>query len=152
MGTLGHAAIRFRHLGYLREHVAFTVPITRASAPPLVQDILHRGSFLGRQQLGRPAAADRGLRCLLWAHACLLKVGLFEPSCYCGDAPAPVAPWGTPSPAGSDHECAKFGHSTVLGYPPMRTLVGRAAWWPVDSVTRTRPSTSKVAPSALLGG
>src|SRR4029077_11655072 len=69
MEPLGHGAIRFRHLGDLREYVASPVRLTRASAPPLVEGLLHRGSFLGRQQLGRIAgAADRRLRALLWAH------------------------------------------------------------------------------------
>src|SRR5881409_2379193 len=77
MEPLGHGAIRFRHLGNLREHVAFPVRLLRARAAArfrlqLLGALLHRGSFLVRESLDR--LADRGgalgglLRSLLWAH------------------------------------------------------------------------------------
>jgi hypothetical protein len=54
MNPLGHGAIRFRHLGDLREHVAFAV---RRAAPArgrllLAGAFLHRGLFLVRERLG----------------------------------------------------------------------------------------------------
>jgi hypothetical protein len=49
MEPLGHAAIRFRHLGDLRECVAFPVRLTRERAPSLFEGLLHRGSFFVRE-------------------------------------------------------------------------------------------------------
>src|SRR2546427_2228561 len=77
MEPLGHDAIRFRHPGDLREHVAFPVRLLRARAAArfrlqLLDTLLHRGSFLVRESLDR--LADRGgalgglLRSFLWAH------------------------------------------------------------------------------------
>src|SRR2546427_9601663 len=75
MEPLGHGAIRFRHLGNLREHVAFPVRLLRARAAArfrlqLFDTLLHRGSFLVRGSLDRPAAhgvARGGLPCIrLW--------------------------------------------------------------------------------------
>src|SRR5438309_4426976 len=72
MEPLGHGAIRFRHLGNLREHVAFPVRLVRARAAvrfrlQLLDTLLHRGSFLVRESLG-------GLPCIrLWAHRASLK-------------------------------------------------------------------------------
>jgi hypothetical protein len=56
---LGHGAIRFRHLGNLRQHVTFPVRILRAAAlgalPPSVPGaLLHRGAFLVRESRDRP--------------------------------------------------------------------------------------------------
>src|SRR6266852_6110870 len=45
MEPLGHAAIWFRHLGDLREYVAFPVRLTRERAPSLFEGLLHGGSF-----------------------------------------------------------------------------------------------------------
>src|SRR5437867_810709 len=69
MEPLGHGAIRFRHLGNLREHVAFPIRLVRLQ---LLGALLHRGSFLVRESLdllaGR-AGALGGLLCIrLWAH------------------------------------------------------------------------------------
>src|SRR6266705_1842249 len=77
MEPLGLGAIRFRHRGNLREHVAFPVRLLRARAAArfrlqLLGALLHRGSLLVRESLDR--LADRGgalgglLRSLLWAH------------------------------------------------------------------------------------
>src|SRR5439155_26878987 len=77
MDPLGHGAIRFRHLGNLREHVAFPVRLlcARAAARFRLQlsgALLHRGSFLVRESLDLLAGhggALGGLLCiLLWAH------------------------------------------------------------------------------------
>src|SRR5438105_9845506 len=64
MKPLGHGAIRFRHLGNLREHVTFPVRVlVRAQ---LVDALLHRGSFLVRESFDCLA----GLLCIcLWAHS-----------------------------------------------------------------------------------
>src|SRR6266849_9184140 len=63
MEPLGHGAIRFRHLGNLREHVAFPIRLLRARAAAhfrlqLLDALLHRDSFLVRESLER--LADRG--------------------------------------------------------------------------------------------
>src|SRR6266704_6242464 len=77
MEPLGHDAIRFRHPGDLREHVAFPVRLLRARAAArfrlqLLDTLLHRRSFLVRESLDRlagPAGALGGLPCIrLWAH------------------------------------------------------------------------------------
>src|SRR6266550_7572733 len=77
MEPLGHGAIRFRHRGNLREHVAFPVRLLRARAAArfrlqLLDTLLHRGSFLVRESLDRlagRAGALGGLLCIrLWAH------------------------------------------------------------------------------------
>src|SRR5436853_2778910 len=59
MEPLGHGAIRFRHLGDLREHVAFPVRLVlvraRAAARGRLQllgALPHRGSFLVRESVG----------------------------------------------------------------------------------------------------
>src|SRR5437762_5345581 len=81
MEPLGHGAIRFRHLGNLREHVAFPVRLLRARAAArfriqFLGALLHRGSFLVRESL--ELLLDRGgalgglLRVLPWAHRNLL--------------------------------------------------------------------------------
>src|SRR5437660_585636 len=66
---LGHGAIRFRHLGNLREHIAFPIRLVRLQ---LLGALLHRGSFLVRESLDRLAGhggALGGLPCIrLWAH------------------------------------------------------------------------------------
>src|SRR5262249_7713303 len=61
----GHGAIRFRHLGDLREHVAFPVRPVRALAAArgrlqLLGGLLPRGSFLVRESVGRLAAGAPG--------------------------------------------------------------------------------------------
>src|SRR5205823_14184511 len=77
MEPLAHGAIRFRHLGDLREHGAFPVRLVRARAAArgrlqLLDALLHRGSFLVRESLellvGRGGALGGLLRVLLWAH------------------------------------------------------------------------------------
>src|SRR2546422_8123172 len=77
MEPLGHDAIRFRHLGDLREHVAFPVRLGRARTAArrrlqLLDTLFHRRSFLVRESLDRlagPAGALGGLPCIrLWAH------------------------------------------------------------------------------------
>src|SRR5688572_28438034 len=71
MEPLAHGAIRFRHLGDLREYS--TLPFRLLQ---LLDALLHRGSFLVRESLGR--LAGRGgalgglLRGLLCAHRSLL--------------------------------------------------------------------------------
>src|SRR2546427_466401 len=79
---LGHGAIRLPHLGDLREHGAFPVRLVRARAPargglPLLDVLLHRGSFLVREPfdllVGRRSALGGLLRVPLWAHRNLLK-------------------------------------------------------------------------------
>src|SRR6266576_1578335 len=68
MDPLGHGAIRCRHLGNLREQVAFPIRLVRLQ---LLGALLHRGSFLVRESLDRLA----GLPCIrLWAHRASLKV------------------------------------------------------------------------------
>src|SRR5437868_1417681 len=62
---LGHGAIRFRHLGDLREDVAFPVRLARAraAAPGRLQLLgarPHRGSFLVRESRGRLAGGALG--------------------------------------------------------------------------------------------
>src|SRR6266516_515873 len=80
MEPLSHGAIRFRHRGALREHVAFPVCLARARATArgrlqLLGALLHRGSFLVRESLGRLAARGGALggllRGLLCAHRSL---------------------------------------------------------------------------------
>src|SRR3989441_687655 len=81
MEPLGHGAIRFRHLGNLREHVAFPVRLVRARAAvrfrlQLLGTLLHRGAFLVRESLDHLAGDGRALgglmRFLLWAHRNIL--------------------------------------------------------------------------------
>jgi len=50
----GHGAVRFGHLGDIREHVAFPVRLARADAAArgrlqFLGVLLHRGSFFGRE-------------------------------------------------------------------------------------------------------
>src|SRR2546429_346158 len=75
MEPLGHGAIRFRHLGNLREHVAFPVRLLRARAAArfrlqLLGAFLHCDAFLVRESLDRLAGhggARGGLPCIrLW--------------------------------------------------------------------------------------
>src|SRR2546429_5123786 len=79
---LGHRAIRLPHLGDLREDGAFPVRPVRARAAargclPLLEVLLHRGSFLVRESLD--LLLDHGgalgglLRVLRWAHRNLPK-------------------------------------------------------------------------------
>src|SRR5438874_7464989 len=77
MEPFGHRAIRFRHLGNLREHVAFPVRVLRSRAAArfrfeLLDVLLHRGSFFSRKSLGRFAGHGGALLGLLyirlWAH------------------------------------------------------------------------------------
>src|SRR5438093_3150263 len=49
MESLAQGAIRFRHLGNLREHGAFPVRFVRLQ---LLDALLHRGAFLVRESLG----------------------------------------------------------------------------------------------------
>src|SRR6266511_1478004 len=76
---LAQGAIRFRHLGDLREHGAFPVRLVRARAAArgrLLGALLHRGSFLVRESVGLPVGRGGALggllRVLLWAHRNLL--------------------------------------------------------------------------------
>src|SRR5881275_1218160 len=78
MEPLGHGAIRLRHLGDLREHVAFPIRLARAWAAArlrlqLLNALLHRSSFLVRESpgplVGRGGALGGLPRFLLWAHA-----------------------------------------------------------------------------------
>src|SRR2546427_10923180 len=67
MEPLGHGAIRFRHLGDLRQHVTFPVGLLRPRAaarfrPQLLGVLLHRGSFLVRESR---SCALGGLLCVL---------------------------------------------------------------------------------------
>src|SRR2546428_2845366 len=82
MEPLGHGAIRFPHLGDLREHFAFPVRLVRARAAArgrllLLGELLHRGSFLVRESLellfDRGGALGGLLRVLFWAHRDLLR-------------------------------------------------------------------------------
>src|SRR5438132_12048033 len=103
MEPLGHGAIRFRHLGNLREHVAFPVRLLRARAAArfrlqLLDTLLHRGSFLVRESLG-------GLPCIrLWAHRASLKVPSPRRPRSPGALPIDVS-----SPAGRGHTGAGRG-------------------------------------------
>src|SRR3990172_1063883 len=72
MEPLGHGAIRFRHLGDLREHVVFPLRLARTwsaarGRPELLGALLYRGAFLVRESLGRLAGSGRSgrLRALL---------------------------------------------------------------------------------------
>jgi len=65
MQPLAQGAIRFARLGDLREHVAFPVRLARARAAArgrlqLLAVLLHRGSFLVGESLGRPAGGGAG--------------------------------------------------------------------------------------------
>jgi hypothetical protein len=65
----GHGAIRFRHLGDLREHVAFPVRLACARDAArgrfqLPGTLLHRGAFLVRESLVRLVARGGLLRVL----------------------------------------------------------------------------------------
>src|SRR5512135_2494400 len=65
MEPLGHNTIRFRHLGDLCEDVAFPVRLARARTaargrPQLLGALPHRGSFVGREPLGRLAGGSPG--------------------------------------------------------------------------------------------
>jgi hypothetical protein len=66
MEPLGHGAIRFLHLGDLREHVVFAVRLARtwsaARRLELLGALLHRCSFLVRESLGRLAGGARSGR------------------------------------------------------------------------------------------
>src|SRR5262245_34210201 len=69
---LGHSAIRFLHLGNLREHVVFPVSLARARAAAcgrlqLFCALPHRGSFLIRKSLRLLSARVRVPRGLLRA-------------------------------------------------------------------------------------
>src|SRR2546428_7379545 len=87
MEPLGHGAIRFRHLGNLREHVPFPVRLFRARAAArfrlqLLGALLHRGSFLVRESLDRLAGhggAPGGLLCI--------RLGAHRASSYFGWTP-----------------------------------------------------------------
>src|SRR5438552_4447628 len=81
MKSLGHGAIRFRHLGDLREHVAFPIRLVRALAVArfslqLLGALFHRSSFLVRESAGRLVGCGGALggllRVLLWAHGNLV--------------------------------------------------------------------------------
>src|SRR5215218_2798109 len=58
MEPFGHGAIRFRHLGDLREHVAF--PVLLAALLQLPGALPHRGPFLVRESLRRLAGGALG--------------------------------------------------------------------------------------------
>src|SRR5512135_3315366 len=65
MEPLGHGAIRFRHLGDLREHVVFSVRLARARAAArgrlqLLGALTHRSSLLVRESLGCLAGGALG--------------------------------------------------------------------------------------------
>jgi hypothetical protein len=62
--SLGHGAIRFLHLGDLREHIVFPVRFVCAPAAAcgrlqLLRALPHRGSFLVRESL-RLLSGGRG--------------------------------------------------------------------------------------------
>ncbi len=64
MEPFGHGAVRRRHLRDLREHVAFPVRLAHTwraarGCLPLLGALLHRGTFLGRESLGRLAGRAR---------------------------------------------------------------------------------------------
>src|SRR2546429_4629314 len=73
MEPLGHGAIRFRHLGNLREHVTFPIRLLRARTSArfrlqLLGAFLHCDAFLVRESLDRLAGhggALGGLLCLV---------------------------------------------------------------------------------------
>src|SRR2546426_1306221 len=73
MEPLGHGAIRFRHLGNLREHVTFPIRLLRVRTSArfrlqLLGTLLHCDAFLVRESLDRLAGHDSalgGLLCLL---------------------------------------------------------------------------------------
>src|SRR5918997_2308546 len=75
MEPLGHGAVRFRHLGDLREHGAFpcrSVLVRTLFSLQLFGALPHRGSFLGREPLGL-LCAHLSLLCRL-SHALLIWV------------------------------------------------------------------------------
>src|ERR671911_1390064 len=75
MEPLGRGAIRFRHLGDLREHVLFPLSLARFRLQ-FLSALFHRGSFLGRESLGSLVCRGGALgglpRVLLCAHRSLL--------------------------------------------------------------------------------
>src|SRR5205085_8800938 len=73
MEPLAHGAIRFPHLGDLREHGAFPVRLVRLQ---LLEARLHRASFLVRQSL---LWAHRNLLILTWKSVMYLSLNLSPP-------------------------------------------------------------------------
>src|SRR5579872_7138879 len=97
MEPLAHGAIRFRHLGDLREHSVFAIRLVRARALArgrlqLLGALLHRGSFLVRESLERLVARGGALGASgIFSHLsflfvrCLYRAGLFgEAGWACG--------------------------------------------------------------------
>ena len=80
MEPLAHGAIRLRHLGELREHVALPVPLAGLQ---LLAALLHRGPFLVREALGRLAGRGGALGGLRRVAHCRssLRVLMGRPSC-----------------------------------------------------------------------
>src|SRR5207245_868296 len=75
MEPLGNGAIRFWHLGDLREHVAFPIRLAGARAAArgrlqLLSALPHRASLLVRESLGRLADRSGALGGLLRALLC----------------------------------------------------------------------------------
>src|SRR5712691_4795164 len=107
MEPLAHGAIRFPHRGDLREHGAFPFRLVRGRLQ-LLGALLHRGSFLVRESLGRLAGRGGALGGLLRGLRSRLPLshGVFLTSC----APAALS----------------RGPELWIGAPPL-TLVGRRA-------------------------
>ncbi|HSS10849.1 MAG TPA: hypothetical protein VLL25_13250 [Acidimicrobiales bacterium] len=84
---LGHGAIRFGHLGDLGEHVALPVRLVGARSGArgrfqFLGPLVHRGSFLVGESLGRLADRGGALGGLLRAFLCGFPVSLCEaPPC-----------------------------------------------------------------------
>src|SRR5439155_15282564 len=75
MEPLAHGAIRFRHLGDLREHGAFPVRFVR---PQFLEARLHRASFLVRESLSF-LSAHSNLLILTWKSVMYLSLNLSPP-------------------------------------------------------------------------
>src|SRR5262249_27388602 len=124
----GYSAIRFRHLGDLREHLAFPIRLVRALGAArgrlqLLGTLPHRGSFLVRESLGRLAAGALGrlLRALPvgeFARAFLLR----HQRLLSGRLSSPNGPAQQPAHAGT---------ALKLDEPSIAWPVGCSAWFGV---------------------
>src|SRR6185503_13067525 len=88
MDPLGHDAIWFRHLGDLREHVAFPLRPVLVRALFRLQlsgALLHRSFFLGRESPGALGGLLRGLLggAFTWVHEKLLISNLWITAYIC---------------------------------------------------------------------
>src|SRR5206468_12253210 len=139
MEPLGHGAIRFHHLGDLREHVAFPVSPVRARAAPrfrllLLGALLHRSSFLVRESLGflvgRGGALGGLLRFLLWAHRNLDIPIVGSIAADGPDALAESSAVGLRRPPLPARQCRAAAHG-LEGSPLCPRPIAWPSWWAI---------------------